>query len=389
MFKRFFVFSMLIVLALTACTAQTPTEPASIAAPAPQNAQNTLVTVEGNLVPKDYANLAFLSGGKIVEVLVQVGDTVSKGQTLARLVDTGERQAALTAAQLELRAAQNALTDLQNNAGLAAAAANQEVLAAQSAAREAQKRLDDIDTPDYQDKLDQERVKVTDAQDALTTAREDFDKYKDLEPGNAVRKQYEDALKAAEKKYNEAVRVYDILASQLTQAKADLQQAQAALQDAERRAAATQNGPDPDLLALAQARLANAQAQVQAAQAAVDLQTTELKAPFSGVIVRIDFVPGETIAAGQPVMLLADFSEWYVETDDLTELEVVQITAENPARIEADALPGVEIPAIVTRINQFSEIKRGDVTYTVRLRLTPPVPLELRWGMTVVVRFEP
>lgn len=388
MFKRFFLFAI-VLLTLTACNQQSAAQPASIAAPAPQNAQDALVTVEGNLVPKDYANLAFLSGGKIAEVLVQVGDTVSKGQTLARLVDTGERQAALTAAQLELRAAQNALTDLQNAAALVAAAANQEVLAAQSAVREAQKRLDDIDTPDYEDKLDDERVKVTDALDKLTTAREDFDKYKDLDKGNAIRKQYEDALKAAEKKYNEALRAYDILASQLTQAQTDLQQAQATLADAKRRAATTQNGPDPDQLALAQARLANAQAQVQAAQATLDLQTTELKAPFAGVIVRIDYAANETIAAGQPVMLLADFSEWYVETDDLTELEVVQITAQHPARIEADALPGIELLAIVSRINQFSEIKRGDVTYTVRLRLTETPPAELRWGMTVVVRFEP
>jgi hypothetical protein len=85
--------------------------------------------------------------------------------------------------------------------------------------------------------------------------------------------------------------------------------------------------------------------------------------------------------------VLADFSPWRVETDDLTEIEVPDVFVGQKATISPDALPDLELSGTVEYISGLYEEKRGDVTYTARILLDEDDP-RLRWGMTVVVTFE-
>jgi hypothetical protein len=55
--------------------------------------------------------------------------------------------------------------------------------------------------------------------------------------------------------------------------------------------------------------------------------------------------------------------------------------------VTPDALPHLEITGTVDSISDTFELKRGDVTYTVRIALADFDP-RLRWGMTVAVTFE-
>jgi len=76
-----------------------------------------------------------------------------------------------------------------------------------------------------------------------------------------------------------------------------------------------------------------------------------------------------------------------IETDNLTEIEVVDVAVGQVVSIVPDALPGVTHSGTVETIDDFFVEKRGDVTYTARIRLEEIDP-RLRWGMTVVVTFE-
>jgi HlyD family secretion protein len=94
------------------------------------------------------------------------------------------------------------------------------------------------------------------------------------------------------------------------------------------------------------------------------------------------------VASGSPVAQLADFSAWQIETDDLTELGVVEIDAGSPVTISVDAIPELELAGRVTSIKPIGENKRGDITYTV---IVEPQGQDerLRWNMTTVVSIEP
>jgi len=96
---------------------------------------------------------------------------------------------------------------------------------------------------------------------------------------------------------------------------------------------------------------------------------------------------GQSVVTGTPVMRLVDFSQMFVETDDLTELEVVNVEVGQKVRVRADALRDVELTGTVVEISNIFEEKRGDITYTVKIQLDTPEP-RLRWGMTVEVTFE-
>jgi len=85
---------------------------------------------------------------------------------------------------------------------------------------------------------------------------------------------------------------------------------------------------------------------------------------------------------------VADTSQWYVETSDLTELEVVDVAVGQNVSILADALPDVEMSGIVEEISQSFKSQGGDILYTARIKVDDVDP-RMRWGMTVEVTFEP
>jgi multidrug resistance efflux pump len=98
----------------------------------------------------------------------------------------------------------------------------------------------------------------------------------------------------------------------------------------------------------------------------------------------LDTKVGEQVVPGVPVAWLADLNEWQIETDDLTELSIVDVEVGAPAAITVDAIPGLELTGEVVRIRAIAENKLGDTTYTV---IVAPDEHDdrLRWGMTAMV----
>jgi multidrug resistance efflux pump len=373
-------------LLLSGCTAiKELTSPDPTATPAPVRSNGASFSAEGHIVPQDYTSLSFTTAGDISEIPVKEGDQVAKGNPLVNLSDRAAFEASLAAAEMEQLAAQQQLDDLNENAAIAESQADLAVLEAENAYMDAQKKLEDIDTDEYQDKIDEAEKTAADAQDELKTAQEDFDKYKDLDPDNQTRKDAETALADAQKKYNQAARDRDTLINDLQYAKDSLADAQAKLDQAQQDAQALQNGLDPDQLALADARLKNATTQVAAAQAALD--KLSLAAPYDARVLSIEMSVGEHVLPNQTVIVLADTSAWYVETSDLTESDVVKVSVGQPVTVKPDALPEVELAGTVESVAETFSERSGDITYVVRIRLDETDPL-LRWGMTVEVLFE-
>ena len=168
--------------------------------------------------------------------------------------------------------------------------------------------------------------------------------------------------------------------------KASLDVAAANLQAAEDILAKlkSSNGLDPDQLAGARARLDSANAAVISAQAMVDAQV--LKAAMQGTVVDLSLQVGQQVANGEPVLAIADFSNWLVKTDNLTEMEITGVKVGQKVEVVLDALPGKTLAGEVTHINARFEEKRGDITYTATIRLNQ-TDIQMRWGMTAAVHF--
>lgn len=346
------------------------------------------VIAEGKIVPNKFVNLSFNTSGLVEEVYISEGDTIEAGQLLAKLSGEEEFQASMAAAQLELVNAQQEIKRLYDEAPLAAAQALQEIATAPDAVTSAERTLNNLQSGVVSETdVEIARANVAFAENELNKAREAYQPFANKPEGNLQRAALLSRLAEKEQAYNDAVRQLNALTGaptdqKISQAEADLALARAQLSEARKRFEILKNGPDPDDLTLAESRLNNADSQIAAAEAA--LNRLQLKAPFSGTVAKNDLKVGEYVAPGVSVLMLVDFSDWFLETTDLTELNVVKIKEGSPAVITCDALPDVQFPGSVVRINSIGENRQGDITYSVLVSMED-YDERLLWNMTCSV----
>jgi len=362
-------------LVLAACSSLPGGAGAATPTVIPVVVANSQIVAEGRIVPKEYKDLAFFGNGQVDEVLVNEGDLVQKNLVLARLGNREQLEAAIAAAESELVSAKQARKQLDDNLSLALADATAAMAAANKTLKDAQYQIDNFSVPSNMEGLTP-LAAVAKMKGLLDVARDKFEPYKYFSENDSTREDRKDKLDNAQSDYNSAVRWLQ-LETNLNAAETRLDKT---MQDYEKLL----KGPDPDQVETADARIKAAQANLAASKASLD--NLELKTTIDGTVVKNDLVVGQNVAAGVPVLTLADFSELYAETDDLTEIEVVDVAIGQEVTVVADALPDLKFKGVVEKINQISEEKRGDITYTVRVKLLETDP-RLRWGMTVVITF--
>jgi len=368
-------------LFLAACGGAEPTSTPSAPTPGPDT-----VIATGHLVPNQSVYLTFLASGRVDEVLVQKGDHVSRGQVLVRLGDRQPAATALVGAQAQVIVAQQAYDLLVRTAGLVNAQAWQSYMDAQKAHTLAQLAWDRLDLNSIQEDIDTAQADVTSRKTDLENAQKDLDKYSNLAANNGTRKSYEDKLRTAQINYDTAVQKLESLIIKRDTVHAALNTALAAETEAKRTLENTQNGPDSDRLVLVQAQLDAARAQAAAAQSALD--NYDLKAPFAGLVADVNVSVYQMVNPQTWAVALADTSQWYVDTSDLTEMDVVKVSAGQTVQVTADALPGITMTGVVESISEAPKVQGGDVLYTVHILLNNPDPA-LLWGMTMEVTFSP
>ena len=379
--KNLILLLTALTLLLASCGGRATPEPVQTD-PLPVEA----VIAEGHLVPNDDLTLSFTVRGKVAEILVEEGDRVQEGDVLVRLADREQAEAALAAAQLELTTAQQSYDQLNRTDGLGRAEAWQAYMDAQKTRSTAQRKWDDLNVDDIEDRIDDAQAEVNDRKKDLDDAQEEFDKYVDLDRNNSKRKTAKNELDDAQLDYDNAVAKLESVTRERDSVRAALDQALADEAEAKHQYQISLDGPNAEQKALAESRLNNARAQVASAEN--NLSNYELKAPFDGEVMDINVSVNETVGPETWAVIVADTSQWYIETSDLTELEVVDVALGQNVSILADALPDVEMHGVVDEISQSYKSQGGDILYTVRIKVNDVDP-RMRWGMTVEVTFEP
>ena len=382
---------VLLAFTLSACQASQATPaPVSAAAPAAAIAQ-------ARIEPQAYVDLAFGVPGRVAEVLVKEGDPLSAGQPIARLEGSEQRQAELARAGQELLAAQQGLLsaqkdleDINTSAALNLANADLDVVKAQKTYDDAVKnrKVKDFHRCN-QDNIDLYYQILDDAKQRLKNLQDNPESrsVNDLREITAAQSEVD----TAEANYLYCIRY---TGDELAQSEAEINVAQAALNQAKARQDLLKlsSGVDPLELArlnsavsAAQAGLASAKTAQVSAQTALD--ALELRAPAAGSLTSLNLRLGQFVTTGQTVATLADFSAWLAKTEDLTELQVVNIQTGQVVRLALDALPGQAVNGQVQSVARRSVDSRGDTTYTVTVRIEN-LPAAARWGMTGQLSFE-
>lgn len=381
------------------------TEPAIQTATVTRGDLSVTAAGSGQLVPSSEVKLTFGASGNVLQVLVDVGDNVEAGDTLAWIDDANARQAvasaeiqvmtaeqdmALAVAQAELDLAQaeanlavaeQDLDDLENwepdEDAISEAKAN--LVSAQAAYQSTKAKADltDASNTSVSISLDQAIGSYEDAQDAYSEA---MNPERDWEQNiEETRERAADSLVSAQQKLQIAQANYDLamIESSPANTTADLQSAWAKVVSAEAALEDLETPPDDEELtaarievqkleiarerarlalgedqeaALREAELALEQANSSLDSAKEALDGTTLIAPFAGTVTEVNVEAGETANTEMTAVILADLDDpvvqfWVEETD------LGNVGIGNPVDIVFSALPDATFPGEITKID--------------------------------------
>lgn len=140
----------------------------------------------------------------------------------------------------------------------------------------------------------------------------------------------------------------------------DIELARSKITDAEKKLQELVVGPDEDDIAVAEAKVTAAQA---------TLSSLWLEAPFSGKVVELNYLTGDSTDQSTPAVRLANTDKLLVEVS-VDETEVNGIKIGQSASVTFDAMSYIEVDALVTHIAPFGETVQGLVRYPVTVTLS-------------------
>ena len=278
----------------------------------------------GTLIPAAEATFGFEKSGRVVEVLVGVGDQIEAGQVLARLDDTS--------VQSDLKSAQRDYLELTSQTAIVAARQQAAELEKNLTSTRAtlgwlvsptvvtwEERVAAAEDALQQAKNDGSTDKIAEAEQTLKTAQTNLtyaqnayysylvENFAETETVGSRGGTYEVTVK--DEDGNPVINYPTEV--EITLARSEYELAQAKLQEARWYLSALQGEEIPDHATGANlAGLEKARANLENAQ--TSLETTQLVAPISGTIMSIDIGVGDNVGTGV-VVSIADLSVPYLE----------------------------------------------------------------------------
>ena len=259
---------------------------------------NHSVSTENAYVGAETASITSMVNGQVLDVMVSDTQQVKKGDLLVR-VNERDAEIALAQAQAELMKAQRQYKQTQANSS----ALNSQVFVSDDGIHSAE-------------------AQVAKAQAELNKAQNDLARRSQLSASGAISKE---ELSTAQSAVNNTQAGLDLAKAGLAQAQSGQKAAQSTLAANEALIRGSNETSAPDVL-IAQAHLK---------QAILDLERTEIKAPFDGVIARRNIQVGQRVAPGTVLMMLVPISKLYVDAN-FKESQLAKVKAGQKAVLTSD-----------------------------------------------------
>lgn len=399
------------------------------------------VSVSGRVVPIDAVDLAFIQGGRIADVFVSVGEQVSQGNVLAH-IENGDARALVLQRKAALAAAEADLQSLLDGARpeeiavSEAAVISAEVALAQSlqafveevqdayrtadnAVRvEADQLISDphsnpqlsFNTSNAQAEATVESQRValeavlntwelevfalttsSNLEGALEGAQNNLSQVASFlvavnaaaNQGVATGSVTESALETYAADVASARSAVNTAIAALTTAETSKKSAAASLTSAQKSLTLKKAGPTATAIASEEAQVVAAQAQVLDAEA--QLRKTSIRAPFSGVITRVDAEIGEVASAQTPVISLISEGVFHIESF-VPEINIALLEVGDSARVTLDAYgESVFFDAAIVSLDPAETLRDGVSTYRATLEFVDENDARIKAGMTANV----
>jgi HlyD family secretion protein len=357
-----------------------------------QRGQRTAELYYSGTIEATQAELAFEVTGRVIKVLVDEGEKVEEDQLLAEL-DQAEFLARKGQALANLNMTIETHKQRETVLDLYKSTLPAEVDRAEAAVRALRSNLHELETGYRSQEIEQARLAYESAKIAMEEARKDQIRFRELFEQNTVpQKAKDDAdlkYETANKAYGRAEENLNLLREGYRKESIDAARARLA----EGEAVAQKAKSDLKRIETARREVDVAQAQVEAARAALELaeiqlQHTQLRSPFKGIITSRNLEPGEVVSPGREVLSLADLS-----TIDLKvfvgETEIGKVKPGQEVEVKTDTFPHKVYKGRVSYISPQGEFtpkiiqthkERVKLVYLVKIAIPNP-DLELKSGM--------
>ena len=345
------------------------------------------VSASGNLSAATTVNVDFSgSGGTVTDIYVVEGDKVKRGEALAKVDDTTQRQqlrtakAGLASAEAQLASTTAGQTSAEK------ARSNASVRSAQASVTSAQDQLAQARRSSTLDKSQQNA--------AVAAAQANYDATMNDPAATEVAKQAADSELRQAKSTRDSVLLKDSQA--IENARNQVAAAKVQVSSAKASAAVDSQGPTSGAVASANAQVETAQVQVDAAQQALD--ETTLRAPAPGTVTSVNGAVGQsstsagasdatgsTSTAGGGFVVITDMTALEVDTM-VSEADATQVKVGQPATITFPATDASE-SGEVTTIDVQETVTNNVVEYGVTVSLVEGTK-GLKLGQTADVSIE-
>ena len=239
---------------------------------------NHFISTDNAYVGAETASITSMVNGQVAEVLVSDTKAVKKGDLLLR-IDNRDAEITLAQAQAELMKAKRQYKQTQANSS----ALNSQVFVSD-------------------DGINSAKAQVAKAQADLNKAQDDLARRQTLAASGAISKE---ELSTAQSAVKNAEAGLALNQAGLAQAQSSQKAAQSTLAANEALIRGSNETSAPDVLI----------AETHVKQALLDLERTEIKAPFDGVITRRNIQVGQRVAPGSVVMMLVPITQLYVDAN--------------------------------------------------------------------------
>lgn len=340
----------------------------------------TRIRLSGNLEITE-VNAAFKMPGRVLEIPVKEGDSITEGQVIARM-EAKSLQFAKDRDEAGVSAAESSLVQLRIDTERARDALERELSMRRAEIAQAEAQVRDLEAGSRPEEVAQAQAGMDDARAQSDQAKADWDR--------------------AQKLFKQE----DISRVQYDQAETRFRSATAAVHNAQQRLALVKEGPRKETIVLAKAQLTRARAalqlteanrkelerkaqevnlrkaeidraKAQAGVAMTQLNDSELRSSIAGVVLARPTEPGEVVAAGTTIVTLGDVERPWLR-GYITESQLGRVKLGQKVKLQCDSFPGRDFEGVVTFIASEAEFTPKQIqTPEERVKLVYRIKVEV------------
>ena len=338
----------------------------SLTVPVKEEDLNVEIQASGRVEPIKSVNVSPKTAGRLTQLLVEQGDRVKAGQTLA-VMENSELEVQTSQSQAELK---------QNRASLAEGKAeiNAEIAQSEARLRQLEAKLRQVENRIPKD-IQQTKAQINGAKSRLKLVEQRVERNEYLLKQGAISEdafdEISDNAQAARSNINELRQRLEQLettgGAEVEQIKAEIREARIALQQKQATA--------PDEIAALEASLEQSQAALKQSQ--IQYEDSIVKAPFDGIVTQRYAVEGAYVApstsgsstasaSANSILALAQGLEIIAK---VPELDIGQLQPGQKVQIVADAYPDRQFTGEIKRIAPEAIIEENVTSFEVRVKL--------------------